>query len=75
MEETTWIFLGSAAAFAAYALFAVGFYRVLRDPDPGLAHLVDRLTALGAGPDVVERWRRIWYGPRCRRWCAPSPSC
>lgn len=60
IEETTWIFLGSAAAFAAYALFAVGFYRVLRDPEPGTAHLLARLAAGGASPSVLARWRRTW---------------
>ena len=60
MEETTWIFLGSAAAFAAYALFAVAFYRVLRSPEPGIAHVVAHVEERGAPPIVLERWRRAW---------------
>jgi hypothetical protein len=60
MEETTWIFLGSAAAFAAYALFAVAFFRVLRTPEPGFAHVLARLEGDGATPSVLERWRRAW---------------
>jgi len=60
MEETTWLFLGATAAFAAYALFAVGFYRTLRDPEPGLGHLVAVLERRGVTPAELERWRRIW---------------
>lgn len=60
MEETTWVFLASAAAFAAYALFAVGFYRVLRDPVPGITFVLARVAASGASPSVLQRWRRTW---------------
>lgn len=60
MEETTRIFLGSAAAFAAYALFAVGFFRVLRDPEPGLEHVIGRLAAGGASAGALGTWRRAW---------------
>ena len=60
MEETTWIFVGSAAAFAAYALFAVAFYRVLRDPEPGIVRLRARLDAAGVAPERRERWVRVW---------------
>ncbi len=60
MEETTWIFLGSAAAFAAYTFFAVGFYRVLRDPEPGTAYLHARSAGGGASAIVIERWRLTW---------------
>ena len=63
MEETTGLFLVAPVALAAYAIAAVGFYRVLHQRDPGLAAVRRRLDRQQASAHQRIRAERAWqYG-------------
>ena len=73
MEETTGLFLAATAALVAYAVFAVAFYGVLHQRDPGLTQLRGWLDRRGTEGVARRRIELAWrYGGVPAMACAAA---